>query len=301
MSNVPVLILIYNRPDYTKKLIKNLRKIRPKKIFIFCDGPKSDDDEALCQKAINESLKIDWNCSIKKNFLKTNLGCRDAVSKAINWFFKKNTKGIILEDDCLPNKAFFEFCEKMLRLYEANKEIGCITGDNFLLGNFKFKKDQYYLSKYPNCWGWATWKRSWNLYEKNISFWPKLKKSKKWNSNFLSHYERKYWNLVFDTCYNKKVDSWAYLWTLALWKNKLLTVTPSKNLVQNIGFISTRRYFKLSSPQYKTQNLDVKKIKINNNLKINQKADNFVFEKHFKGKIKILLWNITKIFNYYGI
>ena len=54
----------------------------------------------------------------------------------------------------------------------------------------------------------------------------------------------------------------------------------------------------LSSTIYKMKNLNVKKIKLNNNLKIDQKADNYVFEKHFKGNMKIRLWNIIKIFNY---
>lgn len=298
MSNIPVLLLIYNRPEYTKKSIANLRKIKPKKIYIFCDGPKNEKDKHLCSKTIDETQKINWKCTIKRKFLKKNLGCKDGVSLGISWFFKKNSKGIILEDDCIPNKSFFQFCEKMFHFYNNSKIVGCITGDNFLLNKFKFK-DGYYFSKYANCWGWATWKRSWNLYKKDINFWPNYKKSKSWKNNFLSNYERKYWNLIFDECYKDKLDSWAYSWTLCLWKNKLLTVTPSKNLVKNIGLSTSRKkLFTLSSPTYKTENLNIKKIKFNNNLKIDQKADSFVFDKHFKGKIKIYFWNILRIFNY---
>ena len=76
---------------------------------------------------------------------------------------------------------------------------------------------------------------------------------------FLSIEERKYWSLVFDQCYKNKIDSWAYSWTLSLWKNNLLTATPSKNLVKNIGLSSTRKNFMLSSTIYKIKNLNVKK------------------------------------------
>lgn len=298
MSNIPVLLLIYNRPEYTKKSIANLRKIKPKKIYIFCDGPKNEQDKHLCLKTIDETQKIDWKCTIKRKFLKKNLGCKDGVSLGISWFFKTNSKGIILEDDCIPNKSFFQFCEKMFHFYNNSKIVGCITGDNFLSSKFKFK-DGYYFSKYANCWGWATWKRSWNLYKKNINFWPNYKKSKSWKDNFLTNYERKYWNLIFDECYKGKLDSWAYSWTLCLWKNRLLTVTPSKNLVKNIGLSTSRKkLFTLSSTAYKTENLNIKKIKFNNNLKIDQKADSFVFDKHFKGKIKTYFWNVLRIFDY---
>ena len=69
MSNIPVLLLIYNRPEYTKKNIANLRKIKPKKIYIFCDGPKNERDKSLCLKTIKETEKINWKCTIKKKFL----------------------------------------------------------------------------------------------------------------------------------------------------------------------------------------------------------------------------------------
>ena len=300
MSNIPVLLLIYNRPGYTKRLIANLKKTKPRIIYIFCDGPKNIQDKVLCQKAINETLKINWKCFIKKKTLKKNLGCKEAVSRAINWFFNYNKKGIILEDDCLPNKIFFKFCEMMLKYYYKNKNIGCITGDNFLSDNFKFQ-DNYYLSKYANCWGWATWRNRWNFYKKDINFWPKLKKSKKWNSNFLSRDEREYWSQIFDRCYENKIDSWAYPWTLSLWKNNLLTVTPAKNLVHNIGLSSSRNFFNFKNKSYKSEYLNLRKVKFNQNLKINKSADTFVFIKHFKGKSKLKFWFMLKTLRLYKI
>ena len=45
MYDVPVLILIYNRPKFTKKLIMALKIIKPKKIYISCDGPKKDRED----------------------------------------------------------------------------------------------------------------------------------------------------------------------------------------------------------------------------------------------------------------
>ena len=80
---------------------------------------------------------------------------------AINWFFKHEEKGIILEEDCLPNNSFY-FCEKMLLRYESNIRVGCITGVNFQ-GNRKVSKYSNYFSKYNHCWGWATWRESWNF------------------------------------------------------------------------------------------------------------------------------------------
>lgn len=295
MSNIPVLLLIFNRPHYLKKNIINLRKIKPKKIFVFCDGPRTREDIELCKDSINLLNKINWECKVEKKFLKKNLGCKEAVSKAISWFFKKNSEGIILEDDCIPNKSFFKFCELLLPLYKKNPQIGCITGDNFLSKEFKFK-DQYYLSKYANCWGWATWKSKWKVYRKDIRFWPKLKKSNNWKTNFLSSEERKYWSIIFDACYEKKIDSWAYPWTLSLWKKRMLTITPKKNLVENIGLLSSRKKIIFKKKTYKSNNISLNNFRINNKLKINQIADNYVFKKHFKGNKKLIFWKFLKLF-----
>ena len=70
MSNIPVLLLIFNRPEYTRLNINNLKNIKPKKIFVFCDGPKNQTDSILCNKSINLLNKINWNCKIKKKNIK---------------------------------------------------------------------------------------------------------------------------------------------------------------------------------------------------------------------------------------
>ena len=145
--------------------------------------------------------------------------------------------------------------------------------------------------------GWATWKKKWNIYDKNIKFWPKLKRSKIWNSDFLTKEERKYWSVIFDACYNNKIDSWAYPWTLSLWKKKQLTITPSKNLVENIGLKSSRKRTIFRNKIYKKKFLNMKSLKLNKNLRMDNQADNYVFKNHFRGNEKILFWKILKVFN----
>ena len=291
MSKIPVLLLIYNRPILTKKLLKKLSTIKPKKIFISSDGPKNKLDELLCDKTKKLIKGINWNCSIKKNFLKKNYGCKEAVSRGLNWFFNYNSSGIILEDDCIPNKDFFDFCKKMLTYYKSNKNIGCITGNNFLNNKMKFENN-YYFSKYANCWGWATWRRAWRKYDSNVKFWPKFKKLKKWKNNSLSNIERRYWEMIFNKSFNDKIDSWAYCWTLSLWKNNMCTVTPSKNLVKNIGITSSRRIANFSPTVYNVQSINFKKIKFYNKININTEADKYVFDNHFKGKYQLYPWKV---------
>ena len=132
--NIPVLILGYNRPKHIKKLISSLKKIKPKNIFISLDGPKKNEiDRIKCHVVKNEIEKINWNCEIKKKYNLNNLGCRESVYKGINWFFKHNNFGIVLEDDCIPNDSFFHFCNIMLDKYKYKRQVKAICGTNYLL------------------------------------------------------------------------------------------------------------------------------------------------------------------------
>ncbi len=283
--NTPLLLLIYNRPKETQILITRLKKFKPKYLYIFSDGPKKnkkDHDLNLeCKKIID---KINWEVKIKKYYLKKNYGCKHAVSIGLDWFFKNEKKGIILEDDCIPSISFFKFCSWGLDKFQNNKKIGSITGNNFLRSKVKIN-NSYYFSKYAHCWGWATWKDRWKLYNKNISFWEKWKNSKNFKNLFNLSLEKRYWTKIFNNSYKNKIDSWAYPWNLCLWYNKMLVLTPKFNLVENIGAgkSATHTYIKSDNVNYKVKLLK-KPYKNTELIKINIKADNYVFYNHFRAK-----------------
>ena len=76
MNNIPILLIIYNRPNNFKELIKKLKIIKSKKIYIFADGPNKlkIKDPSLCEKTRILTSKINWKCKIYKNYQKENLG-----------------------------------------------------------------------------------------------------------------------------------------------------------------------------------------------------------------------------------
>jgi len=189
-----VLFLVYNRPQNTKKVFKSLSQVKPTRLYIACDGPKKGRAEDM--RRVSEVRDIvnlvDWNCEVKTLFQDTNLGCKLAVELAITWFFDHEEFGIILEDDCLPNNDFYYFCENLLLKYRNDDRVYAITGDNFQQGTV-FGNASYYFSKYVHVWGWATWRRAWKHYDKDLSFWPSWKKSSEWEVLFTDKKEKKYW------------------------------------------------------------------------------------------------------------
>ena len=97
MFETPILILVYNRTKYLKTLLKRLKKIKAKKIYVSFDGPKNNEkDKIKCREVDKIINKINWKCKVYKNYLLKNNGCKNGVSKGLDWFFSKVERGIIL-------------------------------------------------------------------------------------------------------------------------------------------------------------------------------------------------------------
>ena len=233
-----ILLRVFKRPDKAKLVLDAIRLVKPKKLYIACDGPKVNGgvEEKLVLETRRLVDSIDWDCDVKTLFWDVNLGGPKSGFEGINWFFKNEKQGIILEDDNLPGMDFFEFCDVMLEKYKNCEEVSAITGNNFQDG-IKRGDSSYYFSKFPHCWGWAGWRRSWlNKASLEIDFWEEWKKSDDWKKKFESASERKYWERVFEGIYSGKKVHWDLAWTATTWFHKGLTVTPNVNLVTNIGF-----------------------------------------------------------------
>lgn len=238
MFNIPILFLIFNRPDTTQRVFEEIKKQKPKYLFVAADGARSDslEDAQKCKRARDIVLDgIDWDCEVKTLFRDENLGCGVAVSAAITWFFENVEQGIILEDDCLPHPSFFVFCETLLEKYKDDENVYGISGDNFQDG-LQSGDASYFFSNYCYIWGWATWRRAWDSYDFNLSQLEKFKEKQLIKRIDKRIVFKNYWFAILDKVANKEIDTWDYQWLFTLWNNGGVAVVPNVNLISNIGF-----------------------------------------------------------------
>lgn len=294
MFKIPILILTYNRPKKLIQIIKTLKLIKPCKIYINCDGPKNQKDKKKIDEIKNIIDNVKLNSKILTNYNKKNLGAKYSPEKGINWFFKKERLGIILEDDCIPSKTFYKFCNKLLIKYNNSNNIWAISGYNFR-GKTNFGDGDYFISKYFLGWGWATWRRSWLKNDRNLKFWHKWKKEKTLNKFFSNNIEIRYWTKIIDKFFEKKIVSWDMFFLASMWKNNSHCILPNINMIKNIGFDSeatfgiNKKYF---TP--KSKNL-FRNFKHPSTLKVNTKADIELFNEFFKGKNFLYPWRLFYI------
>ncbi len=235
--DTPVALIVFNRPELTRKVLEKIREVRPKKLYVFSDGPRADkplDAELVlaCRRQIDE---IDWDCEIVRDYADKNLGCRERVVTGLSKVFNQEDKAIILEDDCLPSLSFFYFTEALLNQYADDARVGSIGG-TLPTGISAPSDESYFFSQYPQIWGWGTWSRVWKSYDASITEWANLSKTNFLDGHLHSKKAIENWRWNFDSVFNGEIDTWDYQFVFTMWFHNFLTVIPSTNLISNIGF-----------------------------------------------------------------
>ncbi|WP_300222895.1 methyltransferase FkbM [uncultured Helicobacter sp.] len=234
--NTPILIVTYKRLDTTFEVLKTLKNIQAKKIYISSNHWK-DDAEKATVLLLRERIKnyIDWECQLNFIIHTEHLKVKDSFSSAINIFFEKEEKGIILEDDIVPNQSFFFFCQEMLEKYKDNSQIFMISGWSALDFHQDIKntlKEDYFFSQYCHIWGWATWARAWKMYEKEFENFEEDFNQFEFNSKE----EKTTWYKIFKAYNEDKIDTWDHPWTFTIRKHNGFSIYPKNNMIKNIGF-----------------------------------------------------------------
>lgn len=235
--NTAVLFLVFNRFELTAKVFKTIQKARPPRLYIASDGFR---ENVVGEKENVDNIRkflienINWDCEVFTLFREKNLGCKNAVSGAITWFFKNEEMGIILEDDCIPSKSFFWYCEELLDRYKDSKDVYFISGCGEPQLANEMNSD-YSFTQYCFVWGWASWRRVWDKYDVDILDWEKNKKNLISNISDSTNTQR-YWKRAFQQVYDSKMDTWDYQLSYLILKNSGKCIIPRINLVSNIGF-----------------------------------------------------------------
>jgi hypothetical protein len=236
-TDKPVVLIIFNRPEMTARVLSKIAEARPQKLFVIADGPRAGrrDDQEGCSVSRKLVESIDWPCTVTTNYSETNLGCRERVASGLTWVFEQVEQAIILEDDCVPDPTFFRYCAELLDRYCVDERIMMISGQNLQFGK-KRGAYSYYFSRYSHIWGWATWRRAWRHYDVDMNLWPRIR-DEDWIRLLIEDRQAAArWCDTFERMHQKQVDTWDMQWMFACWIQRGLCLVPNVNLVSNIGF-----------------------------------------------------------------
>jgi hypothetical protein len=240
----PVLLIIFNRPDTTAQVFEAIRKAKPGKLYVSADAPRpgNEKDSVDCEATRKIVLKVDWECDVHYRFLDQNLGCGYGPASAISWAFENEDRLIVLEDDCVPSLPFFDYCYHCLERFCDDERVWLVSGRSHHEDSPHFQNQDYIFSHYGHTWGWATWKRCWDHFDIDMKKWDRFHAQGGFLNSYYSEKEGKFQNSLFaklSTEENISSHAWDYQWLLAIQANGGLSITPSKNLIHNIGSFGT--------------------------------------------------------------
>jgi len=285
-----VLFLIFNRPEPTRQVFQAIRAYRPTRLYIAADGPRAEKPHEWCRCAETRSVveKIDWECEVQTLFREENLGCGQAVSGAISWFFEREEQGIILEDDCLPDPSFFPFCAEMLERFRDQPKVGTISGNNFLPSSL-YSNVPYGFSKYAQIWGWASWRRFWKHYDFELDGneveWEAIIR----HANPIEN-QAKYWLQIFQALRAGLIDTWDYQVMFSAWKADLVHIFPSRNLISNLGYGIDATHTNFRSPLADLQRASIENYEVTLPVAIDPQIDEATFYFRFLESLSNVWW-----------
>lgn len=238
--DLSVLLIFFARPNTLKAVFEQVKKARPARLFLACDGPRENvptERERVeeCKKIVSD---IDWDCQVYTQYSDVNLGCGKGPESAISWAFEHTDELVILEDDCVPDDTWFPYMQDMLARYRHDTRVGIISGFNHFY-EWNCGGNSYCFTKYGATLGWGTWKRVWDnfdfyvegiqdeyyreLLERDI---PNAKAGKERIGSWL--------HAASETPH-KKVNYWDIQFGFVKYSQSYLCVVPKTNLIHNIG------------------------------------------------------------------
>lgn len=238
--HTPVLLITFNRPEHTKRVLEVILAAKPKDLYVFQDGSRegNENDRVKCAEVRQVVGELTNGSDVKlyTNYSEKNLGCGPGPATAITWFFENVEMGIVMEDDCLPHTDFFGYCEELLIRYRDDERVMYISST---LYTDQWKcEGSYGFSHYMMTGAWASWRRAWRGFDLDLHDLDVRAFRRCCRSLLFSRAEYDWWyfkaiEIQRDT---KPKSYWDYQMQIHLFNNKGLTIHPRVNLISNIGF-----------------------------------------------------------------
>lgn len=224
--SLPVLIICYKRVANVCELLRSVCEQGVSRVYLAIDGSR-DSNSSVSNLIELESKQIakEFNIDLRIWKRETNLGPAVSVISAIDWLFKTENSGIILEDDLVISPQLLEYFEVMTRRFESNQDVMMLSGTQFVSSH---NSDNFQWASYPVIWGWATWSNRWKFYRDQLSQLERVKVNKIGK-------EERFWKTGVRRCASGIQDAWDIPLAVSQLSSGKKTILPPVNLISNHG------------------------------------------------------------------
>jgi hypothetical protein len=175
MDDTPIVLFVYNRPHLVERVMASIRSARPRRLVVVADGPRPEvpGDATRCADARRIATTVDWRGEVELVASDANLGCDRRLDSGLDRVFSQVDRAIVLEDDTVPDPAFFPWCTSMLDRYDGDPTIGLVAGRNELArwppGG---EPTAHFTAARAPLSAWATWASQWRELDRTLTIDP---------------------------------------------------------------------------------------------------------------------------------
>jgi hypothetical protein len=234
MNNLaPIVLFVYDRPWHTRQTLDSLKKnelASQSEIFIYCDNAKNKKFQPSVNEVRNFVDTLDGFKKVTVIKREKNWGLSDSITDGITEIVNKYGKIIVLEDDLVVSPYFLKFMNNGLKIYKNELKVASIHGYIYPIDNLP---DTFFI-KGADCWGWATWKRAWDVFEYDGKKLLDQLKSRRLENEADFNNTYGFTQMLKDQIKGKN-NSWAIRWYMSTFLKDMVTLYPGISYVKNIG------------------------------------------------------------------
>lgn len=237
MKLAPVVLFVYNRPEHTRQTLESLSQNKfaaESELIVFADGPKENagEEELAKIEAVRAIVKEkNWCGTVRLVASAKNKGLANSVIDGVTEIVHEYGRVIVLEDDLVSAPYFLEFMNASLEQYADDERVIGVTA--YIYPVRRALPETFFL-RGADCWGWATWKRGWELFEKDGKKLLDEIENKKLAEDFDFGNAYPYTQMLRDQV-NGLNSSWAIRWYASAYLQDKLSLYPGETLIRNIG------------------------------------------------------------------
>lgn len=227
----PIVMFTYCRLANTRETVEHLLKNEEAKdsdLIIYSDAPKNERAEEGVKNTRKFIHSISGFKSVKIIEREKNMGLANSIVDGVTSVVNQYGRVIVLEDDLSVSPYFLKYMNEGLDRYEDRTDIASIHGYIYPV---KKKMPEALLIKGADCWGWATWKRAWDVFCFDAkSLYQQIVESHR-EKEFDFNYSYPYMDML-----KRQIDgsagSWAICWYASAFLKDMYTLYPGQSLVQ---------------------------------------------------------------------
>lgn len=234
MSLAPIALFTYSRPDHVRRTVESLLRnpeASDHDLVVFSDAARTVDKQTAVDEVRAYVGSIRGFRSLTIHHRSHNFGLAKSIISGVTHVLTEHERVIVLEDDLVTSPHFLAYMDESLDRFSDDERVISIHGYVYPIP--QALPEAFFLPG-ADCWGWATWRRGWLLFNPD-------------GQSLLDELKRRDLTKVFDFNgaydYSKMLagqihglnDSWAVRWYASAFLAGKLTLYPGRSLVHNIG------------------------------------------------------------------